>query len=87
MKSLKLILAATIFSLALSISSYAGDIGSPANPNQPPPATCTTCDQETSTEMIKPTDPVSPDSVCTTSEIATPTNFAVDIFLALLSFF
>lgn len=68
MKSLKLILAATIFSLALSIPSYAGDIGSPANPIQPPPATCTTCDQ-------------------TSEETATTENFAVDIFLALLSFF
>ena len=86
MKSLKLILAATIFSLALSIPSYAGDIGGPANPGPPPPATCAACDQETSTKMIEPTDTVSPDCACTAPETATR-DFAVDVLLALLSFF
>lgn len=80
MKSLKLILAATIFSLALSTSSYAGDIGGPAGPNPndpPPPAICVACNEETSTKMIEPTDTVSPAT----------TDFAVDVLLVLLSFF
>lgn len=77
MRSLKLTLAATIFSLALSISSYAGDIGSPAGPAPPPPATCSNCDKESGDTTL---------SAEETKSLETP-DFAVDLLLAMLSFF
>ena len=84
MKSLKLILAATIFSLALSTSSYAGDIGGPANPGPPPPATCSTCDQQESTASVEPTELSSSDVAY---EPVQTSELAVEILLALLFVF
>jgi hypothetical protein len=80
MKSLKLILAATIFSLALSISSYAGDIGGPAGPTPPPPATCSNCD---TSDEVQTSDATS----STESKNFARSEFAVDLLLAMLSFF
>ncbi len=75
MKTLKLILPATILSLALCLSAYAGDMSTPGFTSPlPPPPTQTALGLETDLESTG------------SGNIAT-SDFALDIWLAVLSFF
>lgn len=72
MKHVKTMLWAAVLSLALSISAYAGDIQSPGIKQDPPPSPATCSNCETSSAE---------------SENLETSEFAVDLLLALLSFF
>ena len=85
MNSLKPILAAFLLILTISIPTLAGDIGSPTGPQQPPPpATCSTCDEEQLTASTEPTELGSSD---VTYESVQSSELAVEILLALLFVF
>ena len=83
MKPVKPMLWAAALSLALGISAYAGEIQSPGvtGQNPPPPATCSDC--ETSVSQIEPSDT----TLSAKTKSFEESDFAVDLMLALLSFF
>lgn len=74
MKTLKLFLPATFLSLALCLSVYAGDMSTPGFTAPPPPPTQQALSNETELESTE------------SGNIAT-SEFALDIWSALLSFF
>lgn len=85
MNSLKPILAAILLALTVSIPTVAGDVGLPTyNNNPPPPATCSTCDEQESTASVEPTEFRSSD---VTYEPVQTSELAVEILLALLFVF
>lgn len=80
MKSLKAICSATILALALSVSTYGGDVSTPGSPAPPPGHVVAP-----GVEPANPVDVQTSDKVSTAQgEIGMP-SFA-DIVLALLSF-
>ena len=83
MTSLKPILATFLLILTVSIPTLAGDIGSPTY-KDPPPATCSTCDQQESTASVEPTEFRSSDVIY---EPVQTSELAVDLLLALLFVF
>ena len=85
MKHLKSMLSTVVLSLALSISVLAGDIQSPGvSAPPPPPATCSSCDEYDSTEIQSTSSDVTLPAEAQSLETS---EFAVDLLLALLSFF
>lgn len=74
MKTLRLILPATFLSLALGLSVYAGEMSTPGATAPPPPPTQQAPSNETELESTG------------SSSIAT-SEFALDIWLAVVSFF
>jgi hypothetical protein len=81
MKTLKKFFASTILILAICVPFYAGDIHVPANTAPPPtPATCSNCEPSYEVQT-------SDASSSAGSENLQTSEFAVDLLLALLSFF